>query len=62
MVDVVSRKCSCRKSRRGGRAGVVFFFRFDAVESGAMGGGASFFFLEAALRSFFDKNRLSTKT
>ena len=22
-----SRKCSCRKSRRGGRAGVVFFFR-----------------------------------
>ena len=29
-----SRKCSCRKSRRGGRAGVVFFF--DAVRGRAV--------------------------
>ena len=56
-----SRKCSCRKSRRGGRAGVVFFFVLTQWSLARWAGGRRFF-LEAALRSFFDKNRLSTKT
>ena len=56
-----SRKCSCRKSRRGGRAGVVFFV-LTQWSLARWAGGRRFFFLEAALRSFFDKNRLSTKT